>query len=166
MLTYDLVSEPSCRILVLQTKQLAEEIIAHIRDVAGADALVSAFTAAKKAVSAVRNERKRRAAVQVTCYAICLHAEYLVHGYLLCNMLFGFCLLRMEPAPEGKSLTLPLHLCLAACSQVLVDPEAAARNKLHKQERRAAGRKRKMEDMQRRRGAGVAVKNKKKQKSA
>ncbi len=46
--------------------------------------------------------------------------------------------------------------------QVLIDPEAAARNKLHKQERRAAGRKRKMEDMQRRRGAGVAVKNKKK----
>lgn len=51
--------------MVLQIKQLAEEIIAHIRDVAGADALVSAFTAAKKAVSAVRNERKRRAAVQV-----------------------------------------------------------------------------------------------------
>lgn len=49
---------------------------------------------------------------------------------------------------------------------MLVDPEAAARNKLHKQERRAAGRKRKMEDMQRRRGAGVAVKNKKRQKNA
>ena len=46
-------------------KQLAEEIIAHVRDVAGADALVSAFTAAQKAVSAVRSERKRRAAVQV-----------------------------------------------------------------------------------------------------
>lgn len=54
----------------------------------------------------------------------------------------------------------------AACLQVLVDPEAAARNKLHKQERRAAGRKRKMEDIQRRRGAGVAVKNKKRQKNA
>ncbi|KAL0044331.1 hypothetical protein WJX82_000142 [Trebouxia sp. C0006] len=92
-----------------ETKQLAEEIISHIREVAGADALVSAFTSAKKAVTAVRSERKRRAAVQV-----------------------------------------------------LVDPEAAARTKLHKQERRAAGRKRKMEEMQRRRGAGVAVKNKKK----
>lgn len=52
-----------------------------------------------------------------------------------------------------------------ACLQVLVDPEAAARSKLHKQERRAAGRKRKMEEMQRRRGAGVAVKNKKKHRS-
>lgn len=49
----------------MQVKQLAEEIIAYIRDVAGADALVSAFTAAKKAVSTVRSERKRRAAVQV-----------------------------------------------------------------------------------------------------
>ena len=51
---------------------------------------------------------------------------------------------------------------MCAWLQVLVDPEAAARTKLHKQERRAAGRKRKMEEMQRRRGAGVAVKNKKK----
>lgn len=55
-----------------------------------------------------------------------------------------------------------MHCCL----QVLVDPEAAARTKLHKQERRAAGRKRKMEEMQRRRGAGVAVKNKKKLRGA
>lgn len=54
----------------LQTKQLAEEILSHIRDVAGADALVSAFTAAKKAVSAVRSERKRRAAVQVSLLCI------------------------------------------------------------------------------------------------
>lgn len=52
-----------------------------------------------------------------------------------------------------------------ACLQVLVDPEAAARSKIHKQERRAAGRKRKMEEVQRRRGAGVAVKNKKKHKN-
>lgn len=51
--------------LPVQTKQLAEEIISHIREVAGADALVSAFTSAKKAVTAVRSERKRRAAVQV-----------------------------------------------------------------------------------------------------
>lgn len=51
--------------MTLQVKQLAEEIIAHVRDVAGADALVSAFTVAKKEVSAVRSERKRRAAVQV-----------------------------------------------------------------------------------------------------
>ena len=51
--------------MCLQTKQLAEEIISHIREVAGADALVSAFTSAKKAVTAVRSERKRRAAVQV-----------------------------------------------------------------------------------------------------
>ena len=55
--------------MLVQTKQLADEIVAHIREVAGADALVSAFTTAKKAVTAVRSERKRRAAVQVclTC---------------------------------------------------------------------------------------------------
>lgn len=45
---------------------------------------------------------------------------------------------------------------------MLVDPEAAARTKIHKQVRKAAGRKRKLEDVQRRRGAGLAVKNKKK----
>lgn len=63
----DLTFHVSC---FLQTKQLAEEILSHIRDVAGADALVSAFTAAKKAVSAVRSERKRRAAVQVSLLCI------------------------------------------------------------------------------------------------
>lgn len=112
-MTYDLVSKSSCLVLVLQTKQLAEEIIAHIRDVAGADALVSAFTAAKKAVLAVRNERKRRAAVQVTCYAKRLHAKCLVQCYLLCKMFFKFCLLRTEPAVEGKYVTLPDHWRLA-----------------------------------------------------
>ena len=66
--------------LLLQTKQLAEEILAHIRDVAGADALVSSFTAAKKAVTAVRSERKRRAAVQVSksiaSQSSCLHHDF------------------------------------------------------------------------------------------
>ena len=65
-----------------------------------------------------------------------------------------------------NSTKLNLQTLLAEIVQVLVDPEAAARTKLHKQERRAAGRKRKMEEMQRRRGAGVAVKNKKKFKQA
>ncbi len=60
-----LVSMGKIEDLPVQTKQLAEEIISHIREVAGADALVSAFTSAKKAVTAVRSERKRRAAVQV-----------------------------------------------------------------------------------------------------
>ena len=60
-----LVSMQTVEDMLVQTKQLAEEIISHIREVAGADALVSAFTSAKKAVTAVRSERKRRAAVQV-----------------------------------------------------------------------------------------------------
>jgi len=60
-----LVSMQTTEDMPVQTKQLAEEIISHIREVAGADALVSAFTSAKKAVTAVRSERKRRAAVQV-----------------------------------------------------------------------------------------------------
>ncbi len=62
-----------CIAVLVQTKHLAEEIIAHIRDVAGGDALVSAFTAAKKAVTAVRSERKRRAAVQV-CFLCAVQA--------------------------------------------------------------------------------------------
>lgn len=41
-----------------------------------------------------------------------------------------------------------------------MDPEAAARERIRKQQRKAAGKKRKMEDFQRRRTVGVAVKNK------
>ena len=66
-----------------------------------------------------------------------------------------------DQAYLGKHTSSVVH-----CVQVLVDPEAAARTKLHKQERRAAGRKRKMEEMHRQRGAGVAVKNKKKHRGA
>lgn len=154
-----------------QVKQLAEEIIAHIRDVAGADALVSAFTVAKKEVSAVRSERKRRAAVQVRSHCYLLHAHVLLcSAYIEC---VAFCwwsfVACLEHTVLGYCHVQRLHysyifVCVASL-QVLVDPEAAARSKLHKQERRAAGRKRKMEEMQRRRGAGVAVKNKKKHKS-
>ncbi len=69
-----LVSMETIENLPVQTKHLAEEIISHIREVAGADALVSAFTSAKKTVTAVRSERKRRAAVQVW---LCLDRQQL-----------------------------------------------------------------------------------------
>lgn len=51
--------------MCVQIKQLADEIIAHIREVAGAEAMLAAYTEARKAVTAVRTERKRRAAMQV-----------------------------------------------------------------------------------------------------
>ena len=49
----------------LQVKQLADEIIAHIREVAGAEAMLAAYTEARKSVTATRMERKRRIAMQV-----------------------------------------------------------------------------------------------------
>ena len=42
----------------------------------------------------------------------------------------------------------------------MLDPEAAARARHRKQERKAVGRKRKQDDFQRRRCAGLPVKNK------
>ena len=157
--------------MTLQVKQLAEEIIAHIRDVAGADALVSAFTIAKKEVSAVRSERKRRAAVQVMLSmlpAACLYSTVQFLHSICCFLLvelYDLLETRFCRYCHAQRWHYSHILGCAASLQVLVDPEAAARSKLHKQERRAAGRKRKMEEMQRRRGAGVAVKNKKKHKS-
>lgn len=44
--------------------------------------------------------------------------------------------------------------------QTMLDPEAAARMRHRKQERKAVGRKRKQDDFQRRRSAGLPVKNK------
>jgi hypothetical protein len=44
-------------------------------------------------------------------------------------------------------------------AQALLDPEAAAQSRMRKQERRATGRKRRLEEVRRMRSAGVAVKN-------
>ena len=41
-----------------------------------------------------------------------------------------------------------------------MDPEAAARARMRKQERRGAGRKRALEEVKRQRSAGLAVKHK------
>ena len=62
-----MLSKP-CSMLMhfgLQVKQLADEIIAHIREVAGAEAMLAAYTEARKSVTATRMERKRRTAMQV-----------------------------------------------------------------------------------------------------
>jgi U3 small nucleolar RNA-associated protein 20 len=48
-----------------EVRQLAEEVVAHLRQLAGADALLAAYGAAREAVRAQRGERKRRAAMQV-----------------------------------------------------------------------------------------------------
>lgn len=50
---------------VLQIKQLAEEIMAHVRGVVGGEAMLQAFNAARRSVTAVRSERRRKAATQV-----------------------------------------------------------------------------------------------------
>ncbi|KAK9818396.1 hypothetical protein WJX72_012002 [[Myrmecia] bisecta] len=93
-------------------KLLTEEVIAHLRGVAGGDALINAFNVARRSVTTTRTERKRKQALQV-----------------------------------------------------LADPEAAAQQKLRKQARRAAGRKRKSEEMNRLRTAGIAVKNKRRDRA-
>ena len=44
--------------------------------------------------------------------------------------------------------------------QAMLDPQAAAQSKIRKQTRKAAGKKRKMDELARQRAAGLAVKNK------
>jgi len=48
-----------------EVKALADEIVAHLRGLVGADALLAAYQAARGAVRRQRGERKRAAAVQV-----------------------------------------------------------------------------------------------------
>ena len=50
------------------------------------------------------------------------------------------------------------EVCIVA--QAAVDPEAAARARMRKQERRATGRKRALDEVRRQRSAGLAVKHK------
>lgn len=63
---------PGCLTLALtpsnqhwQVVDLAQEVIAHIRQAAGPDALLQAFNQAMSAVKSARAERKRQQAVQV-----------------------------------------------------------------------------------------------------
>lgn len=60
----------------------------------------------------------------------------------------------------------PTH-CKFACdfgAQAMLDPGAAAEVRQRKAARKAAGRKRKLEDVQRRRGAGLPVKNRRRER--
>lgn len=50
------------------------------------------------------------------------------------------------------------------CAQAMLDPGAAAEARQRKAARKAAGRKRKLEDVQRRRGAGLPVKNRRRER--
>ena len=46
-------------------KELAEEVLAHLRAVAGSEALLAAYNRARQHVSDLRTERRRQRALQV-----------------------------------------------------------------------------------------------------
>ena len=50
----------------MQVVELAHEVVAHLRQVAGSDTLLEAFNSARANVRAAREERKRQQAVQVS----------------------------------------------------------------------------------------------------
>ena len=50
----------------MQVKQLAAEVVAHLRETVGADALLEAFNAARQSVTSLRAERRRQTAVKVS----------------------------------------------------------------------------------------------------
>lgn len=49
-----------------QVVDLAQEVVAHLRQVAGTDALLTAFNEARQAVQSSRDARRRQQAVQVS----------------------------------------------------------------------------------------------------
>jgi U3 small nucleolar RNA-associated protein 20 len=102
------ITEPGASGNSDEIKALADEIMAHLRALAGSDALLAAYGAAREAVRAQRLGRRQRAAVQT-----------------------------------------------------LVDPEAAARRKMRTTERKAAGKRKQLEEVRRLRSVGVVVKHKK-----
>ena len=53
-------------LLALQVKALAEEVLAHLREVAGSDALLAAYNRARQTVNSARSERRRQRTLQVT----------------------------------------------------------------------------------------------------
>jgi U3 small nucleolar RNA-associated protein 20 len=81
--------------------------VSHLRGLAGADAMLAAYSQAREVVRSQRGERKRKEALQT-----------------------------------------------------LVDPEAAAKRKIRKQQRKASGKRKQLEHVKRLRSAGVVVKNK------
>ncbi|EFN57812.1 hypothetical protein CHLNCDRAFT_51116 [Chlorella variabilis] len=101
------ITEPGATGNPPEVVSLAEEVVAHLRGLAGADAMLAAYNAARQSVRRQRGERKRREALQT-----------------------------------------------------LVDPEAAAKRKMRKQQRKAAGKRKQLDHVRRQRSAGVVVKNK------
>ena len=73
----------------------------------------------------------------------------------LCGTSFG------QPLWAGRRAcsAVPTVMGAALPEQAAVDPEAAARARMRKQERRATGRKRALDEVQRQRSAGLAVKH-------
>ncbi len=61
---------------LLQVKALAEEVLAHLRTVAGPEALLAAYNRARQHVSDLRSERRRQKALQVTHLAAHLSLKY------------------------------------------------------------------------------------------
>ena len=51
-----------------QVRQLAEEVLAHVRSVAGSDSMLAAYNAARATVAAQRQERRRQKAVQARIF--------------------------------------------------------------------------------------------------
>lgn len=51
--------------VLLQVKELADEVVAHMRTVVGTDAFLAAYNKARQHVTGLRRERKRQMTLQV-----------------------------------------------------------------------------------------------------
>lgn len=104
-------------------------------------ALVAGLNAARTKVLAQRTDRQKRKAEHATCSpAVCMMPVTIEDS-------------------DAAEMQLPHNADHILFLQTLLDPGAAAEQRHRKAARKAAGRKRKLEDVQRRRGAGLPVKN-------
>ena len=60
------LAQLDCVYAPVQVKQLAAEVVAHLRETVGADALLEVFNAARQSVTSLRAERRRQTAVKVS----------------------------------------------------------------------------------------------------
>lgn len=63
-----------------QVKALAGEVVAHLRSVAGADALLAAYNEARRCVAEARVERRRQRTLQARASALCCGPEHCAGG--------------------------------------------------------------------------------------
>jgi hypothetical protein len=75
---------------VAQVRSLADEVMAHLRTIAGTDAFLAAYSRARQDVMGLRRERKRQKNLQVGRQSAgCMKRRLACGGWLPSHLLYG-----------------------------------------------------------------------------